>query len=395
MTHPDRKTAKRYDNPGRCKAFTDAVYSGESNTPQNLFRVLNDCNHQFDPAENQFIPLIGDLHGHSNFSDGSIDPDEYYRRLKEDVKLDFAALTDHDHGGVGKPELWAGNPSKWDKIKALADKYCEPGKFTTILAYERDSYPFYNNMILYFDTHNADMVRGIRDGELTEEELTALLKRNDVVTAPHDTYYLSSGADLSHIPLELMTPLMEVISRGDAAEYMGNPAFDEAYCCEGGFLQDALRRGAEMGVIGGSDDHSGKGGTITEKEYPFNYPGLTGLWAKNNTLESVFEALKAKRTFAFMGGRMTIDFRINNHFMGEKFSRGKDGELHIWFSVSADAPVKSVTLVKNCRDYIIFNRINSNLVIDYNQETEKDCYYLRVELKDKRFGWTSPVWVTG
>lgn len=43
---------------------------------------------------------------------------------------------------------------------------------------------------------------------------------------------------------------------------------------------------------------------------------------------------------------------------------------------------------------MIFNKVGSNLAIDYNQETEKDSYYLRVELADGRFGWTSPVWVT-
>lgn len=394
MTHPDRKKAKRYDNPGRCKAFTDAVYSGESDTPENLFKLLNECDHQFDPGESEYIPLIGELHGHSNFSDGIIDPAEYYRRLKEDVGLDFAALTDHDHGGVGKPELWVGSPSKWDKIKALAEKYYEPGRFTTILAYERDSYPFYNNMILYFGSHNADMVREIRDGEITEDELRALLSREDVLTAPHDTYYLSSAADLSFLPLKLLTPLMEIISRGDAAEYLGNPAFGEKFCCEGGFFQDALRRGAEMGVIGGSDDHRGEGGMITDREYPFNYPGLTGVWAKSNTLEDVFEALKAKRTYAFMGGRVVIDFRINGHYIGEKFSRKKDGELKIWFRAEADAPVKQITLVKNCRNYMIFSKVSSHLVIDYHQETEKDSYYLRVELNDGRFAWTSPIWVT-
>lgn len=394
MTHPDRKKAKRYDNPGRCKAFTDTVYSGESEDAGSLFAILQNCNHMFDPEENEFIPLIGDLHGHSSFSDGSCDPEEYYPGLRDEAKLDFAALTDHDHGGVGKAPLWAGSPSKWDRIKALAEKYYEPGKFTTILAYERDSYPFYNNMILYFNSHEADMVRGVRDGEFTEEELKALLNRDDVITSPHDTYYLSSGADFSHIPGALMTPLMEVISRGDAAEYMGNPAFAEKYCCEGGFWQDALRRGAEMGCIGGSDDHSGKGGRMIERPYPFNYPGLTGIWAKENTVEGVFEALKSKRTFAFMGGKVTVDFRVNGHYMGEKLARGADGELHIWFSVKADAPVKTVTLVKNCRNYMIFNSISSECIIDYCQETEKDSYYIRVELEDGRFGWCTPVWVT-
>ena len=31
-------------------------------------------------------------------------------------------------------------------------------------------------------------------------------------------------------------------------------------------------------------------------------------------------------------------------------------------------------------------------IIDYRQEQETDCYYLRVELEDGRCGWTSPIW---
>ena len=34
-------------------------------------------------------------------------------------------------------------------------------------------------------------------------------------------------------------------------------------------------------------------------------------------------------------------------------------------------------------------------IIDYRQEQETDCYYLRVELEDGRCGWTSPIRVHG
>ena len=119
-------------------------------------------------------------------------------------------MTDHDHGGVGKPELWVGSPSKWDLIKAKVKQYYRPGKFTTILAYERDSYPFYNNMIIYYGSHEGEMIRGKRDGEITADELRAALARKDVLIVPHDTYHLSAGADLGTIPADLLTPLIEI-----------------------------------------------------------------------------------------------------------------------------------------------------------------------------------------
>jgi hypothetical protein len=89
---------------------------------------------------------------------------------------------------------------------------------------------------------------------------------------------------------------------------------------------------------------------------------------------------------------MEIDFRINNHWMGETIKRPEDGDIRIYFNVKADVPVKRITVVKNCRDYIMFGK-SSQLIFDYKQENDTDSYYLRVELADGRFGWTTPVWV--
>ena len=397
MKHPDKYLAKRYDTANRSAAFTDAVYCKADATGADLQAVWRG----YDPPAPELIPLVGEMHGHTNLSDGRPDIDTYFRNIRDLAGLDFAVLTDHDHGGVGKPDLWEGSPSKWDVIKQKVAQYCEPGKFSTLLGYERDSYPFYNNLVLYFRDAAADMVRGVRDGEITKEELTALLGREDVITCPHDTYSFTSNADFLALPVELHTPFIEVISRGDAAEYMGNPAGATYACCEGGFWQDALRQGAKMGVIGGSDDHSGMNGRVDPNlPYPEKYPGVTGVWATENTPAAIFEALLAKRTFAYMmgesagemRGRMEIDFRINGHYMGEVIARPESRDLHIFYRVKADVAVKRVTLVKNCRNYVALAAA-SELILDYKQENATDFFYLRVELADGRFGWTSPIWV--
>lgn len=402
MKHPEKYVAKRYDTPNRSKEFTDVVYSGESNAHSVLWGRMMASQRSLDPEPPELIPLVGEMHGHTNLSDGHPDIDTYFQNIRDLAKLDFAVLTDHDHGGVGKPELWVGNPSKWDLIKQKAEEYCETGKFSTLLGYERDSYPFYNNLVLYFRDRNPEMVRGVRDGEFTAEELRSLLKRDDVIACPHDTYSLTSNADFMALPVDLITPFIEVISRGDAAEYMGNPCGAEYACCEGGFWQDALRRGAKMGVIGGSDDHDGMNGRMNPNgSYPSKFPGVTGVWAKENTPVSIFEALRARRTFAYMmgdpqgvmGGRVNIDFRVNGHYMGDTLSRSENPDLTVFYRVEADVPVKRVTLVKNCRNYVALAAA-SEVILDYRQETPTDVFYLRVELSDGRFGWTSPIWVT-
>ena len=236
MNHPDKYIAKRYDTPNRSRAFTDTVYSSEvDGTRASMWSKLNSIQRSLDLPEPELISLVGEMHGHSNLSDGAPDIDTYFRNIRDLAKLDFAVLTDHDHGGVGAPTLWAGSPSKWDLIRQKTAEYRVEGKFSTLLGYERDSYPFYNNLVLYFRALDADMVRGVRDGEITASELRALLAREDVIACPHDTYSLTSNADFLAMPKELITPFVEVISRGDACEYMGNPAGAESYCCEGGF----------------------------------------------------------------------------------------------------------------------------------------------------------------
>ncbi len=403
MKNPDKYLAKRYDTPNRCQTFTDIVYSGASDAPSALWERMKSAQRSLDPPPPDLIPLVGEMHGHTNLSDGTIDIDTYFKNIRDVAKLDFAVLTDHDHGGVGKLELWAGSPSKWDLIREKTLEYRVAGKFSTLLGYERDSYPFYNNLVLYFRDDDAQMVRGKRDGEFTADELRALLARDDVIACPHDTYSLTSNADFIALPTELITPYIEIISRGDAAEYMGNPAGADCACCEGGFWQDALRKGAKIGVIGGSDDHNGKNGLALESmSYPHKYPGVTGVWASENSPAAIFDALKAGRTFAYMmglpdgamQGRMEIDFRINEHYMGETLERPETRDLHIFYRVKSDVPVKSVTLVKNCRNYITLCNA-SEIILDYNQETPTDYYYLRVQLTDGRFGWTSPIWVNG
>ena len=150
-----------------------------------------------------------------------------------------------------------------------------------------------------------------------------------------------------------------------------------------------------MGCIACSDDHDNNMGLVVEDlPYPCCYPGLTGVWAKENTLPAIFEALKARRCYGFMGGgRIRLDFRINGHYMGEEIT--VEGDRTLYYNVEADVPVDTVTVVKNGRDYIMLKSRPEMAIFDYRQERETDYYYLRVRLTDGRYAWSSPIWVSG
>lgn len=390
MKNTERKSARRYDTPGRCRSFTDKVYSGECEDKQELRKSVYATEKEFYPPKSEYNIYFGELHGHTCLSDGMPGADEYFLNIRDNAKLDFAALSDHDHGGIGKAEIFG---EKWEIIKGKVKEYYEPHKFTTLLAYERDSYPWYNNMVVYYDSHEGEILPHSINGELTRKELEDMLKRQDILFAPHDTYHLEAGADFFAIDKELFPPLFEIYSRGDSTEYFDNPWNERDIMCEGGFFQDALKMGAKPGVIAASDDHFCKNGHVIEEWGGVSqYPGMTAVLAKENTLEGIFEALKARRCYGFMGSkRVYIDFRINGHYMGKEFAC--DGDRSVYFKIESETPVKRVTVVKNCRDYMIIKR-PEQLFFDYKAENDTDSYYLRVELADGRLAWTSPVFVT-
>ena len=193
MNHPEKKTARSVDMPGRCQEFTDMVYSGKHPEPGKLLAEVFGSERDFDPPAPQYELFCGEMHCHSNLSDGRrhVEVDDCFRSIRDIAELDFGALSDHDHGGVGYAELWA--DGKWDLIRQKVAEYDQPGQFTTFLAYERDSYPYFNNMVIYYRNADSEMIRDVRDGEITAEKLKELLAREDVLIVPHDSYCLSAG----------------------------------------------------------------------------------------------------------------------------------------------------------------------------------------------------------
>ena len=394
MKHPERKIARSIDMPGRCRKFTDLVYSGPHPDPAGLWREVQASEREFDPPAPEYKLFCGEMHGHTNLSDGrrSVTIDDYFTTIRDRAKLDFGALADHDHGGVGRAELW--NDGKWELIQKKVSEYYAPGRFTTLLAYERDSYPFYNNLVVYYRSDKGEMLRGARDGEVTAKELEAWLRRDDLLLVPHDTYMLSAGCDFSTLPENLLAPLLEIYSCSDCAEYFDHPLSKDSWC-RGGSWQDALSRGAKTGVIAGSDDHLGNPGlNLPDEKYPRNFRGVTGVWAAENTREAIFDALRRRRCYGFMGNdKIYLDFRINGHCMGEEIELAPGETRSIWIDCRASSPWRRITLVKNCRDHVILYSCSRQMIFDYRAESPCDVYYVRGETEDGRYCWSSPIWV--
>jgi len=100
---PERKQARRFDTPYRSRVMTEQVFTDEdlSEAEQRAARrKFNETLKRFFPEKSRYNVFFGELHGHSCLSDGKPTPDDYFRNIRDNAKLDFAALTDHHHGGI-------------------------------------------------------------------------------------------------------------------------------------------------------------------------------------------------------------------------------------------------------------------------------------------------------
>jgi hypothetical protein len=381
--HHSRRTAK-----------TRIVYGGTAITEAQR----ESLRHVEPPTETPYHLYWGEIHGHTELSDGVGTVDAYLCTARDVAGLDFGAVTDHDHGGVAKPELWG---HKWEQIQEKVAQYHAPGEFVTLLGYERDSWPWYANLCIYYRDGQGELIRGEEDGEITREELVALLARDDVLAIPHHTATMVQGANFDAIPLELMTPLMEVYSKWGTSEYWGNPE-PVAIEARGGHWRVALEAGARMGCVAGSDVHSPHPGLVHHVGHDplrYDHPGLCAVLAEELSREAIFDALKARRCYGASGARIVLDLRLNEAVMGQEMVLPADVPRRIWIDVQGEAPLARVDLVKNGQDHITHHTDGQSASVhlaldDLYAERETDYYYLRATQSDGRRAWSSPIWVT-
>lgn len=380
--------------PSRSTEFTKVVYGGVDADRAELKRQVG----KYTPGPTPYKTYFGEIHGHTELSDGRGTPDAYFTAARDLANLDFCALTDHDHGGVCKPELWV---EKWDLIQDLVAKYHEPGKFVTILGYERDSFPFYPNACLYYKDGRGEMVRSRQDGEITRDELIALLNRDDIVTIPHQISQVGVGVNFRKLSPELMPTLVEIYSKWGASEFFGNerPIRD---CARGNYWQDALECGARVGCVGGSDVHAPYPGIPVDLGKASNLrrfqPGIAAVLTEELTREAIFEALQKRRCYACEGVRAVIDFRINGAHMGSEIDDNSEVWREIHLCVTSPEPIEQIDIVKNAQDHFRYNveghaSSHTSMVIDLESERETDYYYVRVTHCSGLRAWSSPIWV--
>jgi hypothetical protein len=234
---------------------------------------------------------------------------------------------------LSEHDIWM-DDSEWELLRETADRYLDPGSFTTFLGYEWTAqYTIGGHHNVYFrDTKGRLRVplQQVLDLQELYQGLRANNRPEDVLIIPH----AHQAGDWRQNDAS-MERLVEVQSGHGTFEWFGGRYFEHGY---------------RVGFIGSSDNHSGHPAYSPSTNRQVG--GLAAVLAKENTRDALFDALRARSTYATTGERILIDVDLNGITMGQPVAPAD--RLKVRCAVHGTAPIDTIDLVRNSQ--VVFSR---------------------------------------
>ncbi len=339
---------------------------------------------------------FGDLHTHTNLSPCAgvhpynPSPEESYAHAREVARTDFLAIADHAEHITD---------AQWAESMRIAREHDAPGEFVAWPAVEWATH-LHGHRNIYYDRYDVPLISGRT--HQTPRKLWDALRRLEAraLTVPHHSAR-ELLADLTVTDDEL-EPAFEIYSNWGNEEYYGAPLQDTERSFTRGFAVDTLLRGYHMGFVGGGDGHPA----------PPAETGITGIYAKELTLDGLFEALSRRRTIATTGAKIRVDFHINGFPMGSVIRFGPNDvaqlfPLEIGVAVQGTANVEKVDIVENGVTVHTKTKPRKDGAMAYVWRRTAEppdgmlrtpnnisrFIYVRVTQRDGHMAWTSPIWL--
>ncbi|OGS20665.1 MAG: hypothetical protein A2252_00780 [Elusimicrobia bacterium RIFOXYA2_FULL_39_19] len=234
--------------------------------------------------------------------------------------------------------LLSNSAKYWEKVKQIVKKYHKPGKFITFLGYEwpgnRTRWGDHN--VIYFNENNP------LDASWELNDLYNNLRSRKAIAIPHHVGYKvgNRGKDWELFDWEL-SPIAEIYSVHGSSEAVDAPIRlwsnqDMSPITSGGTYVDALNAGCIVGAIG-SNDYDGLPGSWNT--------GLAGILSENLSRESIWKALKERRTYAVTGDKIKLFYSVNGNPMGSVISEKEKLEAKV--KIECSQALDRIELIHN------------------------------------------------
>jgi hypothetical protein len=344
----------------------------------------------------------GDPHVHTRLSDGAGPPAFALAYAREASLLDFTAITDHDlehyHPWFTRNRQRLSD-DEWAHLARLIDAHREPGRFAILRAYEWTGRPW-GDKCVYFRSDGAPIHRyepGDADSAPALFERLRRLGPGAALAVPHTPASNFMGTRWAQHDPEI-EPLVEIYSMHGASEHAGCPR-EMIKTVPGQHVQDALARGYRLGFVAAGDTHSSQPGNPVLGFGPYrtlrHRAGITAVMADRLDEATLFDALRARRTYATTGSRILLDVVANGAGMGQAVRSG-GAALSLTARVHGTDVLEEVAVVRDGKPVHVLTPGREDCEIAWRDDggpPDTGYCYLRVRQRDGEMAWSSPVWV--
>lgn len=365
---------------GFAAAYLKAYSKAEGCEPGEVTQAV--FTEKFTPDWNVYF---GQLHAHTNLSDGTGSVEEAFDYASKVENLDFFAVTDHsdsfdnaDAGEIAKDG--AGISTGWAAGKQAAASVTN-GNFVGLFGFEM-TWPE-DKQLGHISTFNTPGWQ-TRDQEDFENVPTALEHYYKALTTVPGSVSQFNHPDTIHGDFERFdhySPQYDaVISLLEVAGEDG--VVDCAY------YDLALDKGWHVAPTNNQNNHNGQWGDASRAR--------TVILAETLTEEALYDAMKDRRVYATQDSDLTVYYTLNGAVMGSILPKSKEAEITVFLSDPTDEAIGNVEVVADGGEVIDRAYVGTPAkVLELSVSGGHNYYYLRITQPDGDVAVTAPVWMDG
>lgn len=344
---------------------------------------------------------FGQLHAHTNLSDGTGTVEQAFEHAANVENLDFLALTDHSNSFEGQSGLpAAGTTHLGDENAEEVNASWREGRegARAITAQEGDFVGIYGFEMTWsggapghintfnsegFENRNAAPYKKGDNYEVLEAYYNTLNENPETISQfnhPGDTFGDFMDFALYDPVIDNQMTLIEV---GNGEGAIGSSGYFPSYS----YYTRALDKGWHVAPTNNQDNHKGNWGDSNTARSVVLSDGLSE--------DAIYDAMKNYRVYATEDNDLSILYSLNGNAMGSILD--EQDEINIRAEISDPTDITGETKVE-----VIVNGgqtlaektfTGGSATVEFNNlSTGYGYYYLRITQADKQIAVTAPVW---
>lgn len=348
--------------------------------PGEVTRVI--FTEEFDLDWNLYF---GQLHAHTDISDGAGSVEEAFQYASQVDGLDFFAVTDHsdsfDNADMGAIDADGADISAdWAAGKQAAASVTN-GDFVGLFGFEM-TWPE-DKQLGHISTFNTPGWQ-TRDQEAFTNVTAALENYYKALTAVPGSVSQFNHPDTVHGDFERFD---HYSPQYDAAVSLLEVAGEDGVVdCE--YYDLALDEGWHVAPTNNQNNHNGQWGDASEAR--------TVVLAKDLTEEALYAAMKDRRVYATQDSDLAIFYELNGTVMGSILPKSEEAEITVFLSDPTDEAIGNVEVVTDGGAVLVSEYVETpSQVLELPASGGRSYYYLRITQPDGDVAVTAPVWMDG